>query len=50
MVVVSLLDKTPQTAILNMEKIEEKALPRIVLILWGVAYRNYDRALYLLMP
>ena len=35
MVVVSLLDKTPQTAILNMEKIEEKPA-RIVLILWGV--------------
>ena len=47
MVVVGLLDKTPQTAILNMEKIEEKPA-RIVLILWGVAYRNYDRALYLL--
>ena len=35
MVVVSLLDKTPQTAILNMEKIEEKPA-RIVLILWGL--------------
>ena len=35
MVVVSLLDKTPQTEILNMEKIEEKPA-RIVLILWGL--------------
>lgn len=35
MVVVGLLDKTPQTAILNMEKIEEKPA-RIVLILWGL--------------
>ncbi|MCQ5209082.1 Na+/glucose cotransporter, partial [Bacteroides thetaiotaomicron] len=34
-VVVSLLDKSPHTAILNMEKIEEKPA-RILLILWGL--------------
>ena len=41
MMVISLLDKTPQAEILNMEKIEAKPL-------MGIAYRDYDRALYLL--
>ena len=35
MMVISLLDKTPQAEILNMEKIEAKPA-RIVLVLWAL--------------